>query len=78
VLLRTTRPDDFPEVLEIHKLSGNSCAMLRVREASIVVLSTEFEGRPVRPPVIDARPVTRSERWGARAYGSAMNVGGRS
>jgi Lrp/AsnC family leucine-responsive transcriptional regulator len=83
-LLKTTRSDDFPEVLEIHKLSGSSCAMLRVRVASMrhleglferlgehgemnthVVLSTEFEGRPVQPPVVDARPVTRSDGWGS-------------
>ena len=82
-LLKTTKSDDFPEVLEIHKLSGNSCTMLRVRVASMrhleglferlgehgeinthVVLSTEFEGRPVRPPAADARPVTRSKGWG--------------
>ena len=81
-LLKTTRSEDFPEVLEIHKLSGNSCSMLRVRVASMrhleglferlgehgemnthVVLSTEFEGRPVQPPVPDARPVTRSQGW---------------
>jgi Lrp/AsnC family leucine-responsive transcriptional regulator len=30
-----------------------------------VVLSTEFEGRPVQPPVVDARPVTRSAGWGS-------------
>jgi Lrp/AsnC family leucine-responsive transcriptional regulator len=84
-LLKTTRAEDFPEVLEIHKLSGNSCTMLRVRVASMlhleglferlgehgeinthVVLSTEFEGRPVQPPVTDARPVTRSKGWGQR------------
>jgi Lrp/AsnC family leucine-responsive transcriptional regulator len=81
-LLKTTRSEDFPEVLEIHKLSGNSCTMLRVRVASMrhleglferlgehgeinthVVLSTEFEGRPVQPPATDARPVTRSKGW---------------
>jgi Lrp/AsnC family leucine-responsive transcriptional regulator len=81
-LLKTTKSDDFPEVLEIHKLSGNSCTMLRVRVASMrhleglferlgehgeinthVVLSTEFEGRPVQQPTVDARPVTRSKGW---------------
>src|SRR5215207_54482 len=81
-LLKTTRSEDFPEVVEIHKLSGNSCSMLRVRVASMqhleglferlgehgemnthVVLSTEFEGRPVQPPLPDARPVTRSKGW---------------
>lgn len=81
-LLKTTKSEDFPEVLEIHKLSGNSCTMLRVRVVSMphleglferlgehgeinthVVLSTEFEGRPVQPPAVDARPVTRSKGW---------------
>jgi Lrp/AsnC family leucine-responsive transcriptional regulator len=82
-LLKTTQSDDFPEVLEMHKLSGNSCAMLRVRVASMrhleglfeglgdggmnthVVLSTEFEGRPVQPLVVDARLVSRSAGWGS-------------
>lgn len=81
-LLKTTRSEDFPEVLEIHKLSGNSCSMLKVRVTSMshleglferlgehgemnthVVLSTEFEGRPVQPPPHDPRPVTRSSGW---------------
>jgi Lrp/AsnC family leucine-responsive transcriptional regulator len=30
-----------------------------------VVLSTEFEGRPVQPPAQDPRPVTRSAGWGS-------------
>lgn len=83
-LLKTTRAEDFPEVLEIHKLSGNSCSMLRVRVTSMrhleglferlgehgemnthVVLSTEFEGRPVQPPAAETRPVTRSAGWGS-------------
>jgi Lrp/AsnC family leucine-responsive transcriptional regulator len=83
-LLKTTRAEDFPEVLEIHKLSGNSCSMLRVRVTSMrhleglferlgehgemnthVVLSTEFEGRPVQPPAQETRPVTRSAGWGS-------------
>ncbi|ADB35991.1 transcriptional regulator, AsnC family [Kribbella flavida DSM 17836] len=81
-LLKTTRAEDFPEVLEIHKLSGNVCSMLRVRVTSMrhleglferlgehgemnthVVLSTEFEGRPVQPPAGEVRPVTRSAGW---------------
>ncbi|MGC4936925.1 Lrp/AsnC family transcriptional regulator [Kribbella sp. DT2] len=81
-LLKTTRSEDFPEVLEIHKLSGSSCTMLRVRVTSMqhleglferlgehgelnthVVLSTEFEGRPVQPPATETRPVTRSAGW---------------
>jgi Lrp/AsnC family leucine-responsive transcriptional regulator len=39
-LLKTTAADDFPEVVEVHKLTGNSCSMLRVRAASM----QHFEG----------------------------------
>lgn len=81
-LLKTTTADDLPEVVEVHKLSGNSCTMLKVRVASMlhlegllerlgqhgemnshVVLSTQYEGRPVQPPRPDERPVTMSEGW---------------
>jgi Lrp/AsnC family leucine-responsive transcriptional regulator len=81
-LLRTTTADDFPEVVEVHKLSGNSCTMLKVRVASMphlegllerlgkhgemnshVVLSTQYEGRPVEAPPADARPTTPSSGW---------------
>lgn len=34
-LLKTTTAEDFPEVTEVHKLSGDSCSMLRVRVASM-------------------------------------------
>jgi len=81
-LLRTSTADDLPEVVEIHKLSGNACSMLKVRVASMqhleglferigehgelnthVVLSTQYEGRPVAPPVDQSRPVTPSPGW---------------
>jgi Lrp/AsnC family leucine-responsive transcriptional regulator len=81
-LLKTTASGDFPEVVEIHKLSGNSCSMLKVRVASMphleellerlgehgelnshVVLSTQYEGRPVQPPPSDARQATQSAGW---------------
>ncbi len=81
-LLKTTTADDLPEVVEIHKLGGSSCSMLKVRVApmkhlegllerlgqhgemnSHIVLSTQFEGRPVLPPDADARPVTESAGW---------------
>jgi Lrp/AsnC family leucine-responsive transcriptional regulator len=39
-LLKTTAADDFPEVVEVHKLTGSSCSMLRVRVASM----QHFEG----------------------------------
>jgi Lrp/AsnC family leucine-responsive transcriptional regulator len=39
-LLKTTQAEDFPEIVEIHRLSGTSCTMLKVRAASIA----HFEG----------------------------------
>jgi Lrp/AsnC family leucine-responsive transcriptional regulator len=81
-LLKTSTADDLPEVVEIHKLSGNSCSMLKLRVASMhhlegllerlgehgemnshVVLSTQYEGRPVQPPTPENRPVTPSAGW---------------
>src|SRR3954452_24023546 len=34
-LLKTSSAEDFPEVVEVHKLSGASCSMLRLRTASM-------------------------------------------
>jgi Lrp/AsnC family leucine-responsive transcriptional regulator len=81
-LLKTTAADDFPEVLEVHKLSGNSCSMLKVRVASMlhlegllerlgdhgemnshIVLSTQYEGRPVQPPPAEGRRATQHPGW---------------
>ena len=81
-LLKTTTAGDLPEIVEIHKLSGNFCTMLKVRVASMshlegllerlgqhgemnshVVLSTQYEGRPVQPPAPDERPITPSVGW---------------
>ncbi|GLY84857.1 Lrp/AsnC family transcriptional regulator [Actinoallomurus iriomotensis] len=81
-LLKTTTAEEFPEVTEIHKLSGTACSMLRVRVASMqhlegllerlgshgemnshIVLSTQYEGRPVEPPPAQARPVTGPSGW---------------
>ncbi|SDY68505.1 Lrp/AsnC family transcriptional regulator, leucine-responsive regulatory protein [Saccharopolyspora shandongensis] len=81
-LLKTTTAADLPEVAEVHKLSGSSCSMLKVRVASMrhleglferlgehgemhsyVVLSTQYEGRPVEPSPTDARPVTDPAGW---------------
>src|SRR5262245_41806206 len=39
-LLKTSTAEDFPEVVEIHKLSGDHCSMLKVRTASL----EHFEG----------------------------------
>lgn len=71
-LLKTSTAEDYPEVVEIHKLSGDHCSMLKVRAESLehvegflerinqhgemrssVVLSTQYEGRPVSRPVGD-------------------------
>ncbi|TVT53810.1 Lrp/AsnC family transcriptional regulator [Amycolatopsis rhizosphaerae] len=81
-LLKTTTAAEFPEVVEVHKLSGNWCSMLKVRVASMphlegllerlgqhgemnshVVLSTQYDGRPVEPPPAEARPVSEPEGW---------------
>jgi Lrp/AsnC family transcriptional regulator, leucine-responsive regulatory protein len=81
-LLRTSTAEDYPEVVEVHKLSGNFCTMLKVRVASMahlegllerigkhgemnshVVLSTQYEGRPVEPPPALPRPTTPSAGW---------------
>ncbi len=37
-LLRTTTSADFPEITEIHKLSGERCSMLKIRAASLDAL----------------------------------------
>lgn len=84
-LLKTSAAEDFPEVTEVHKLSGNWCSMLRVRAASMrhlegllerlgehgemnshIVLSTQYEGRPVEPPPAENRPVSESAGWPRR------------
>jgi Lrp/AsnC family leucine-responsive transcriptional regulator len=81
-LLKTTTADDFPEIVEIHKLSGTSCSMLRLRLTSMahledllerlgqhgelnshVVLSTQYEGRPVTAPPGEPRPPVRHSGW---------------
>jgi Lrp/AsnC family transcriptional regulator, leucine-responsive regulatory protein len=81
-LLKTSTAADYPEIVEIHKLSGDHCAMVKVRAATLehleglfervgkhgelrssVVLSTQFEGRPVEPPVEDYLTATHAEGW---------------
>ncbi|MEV6104175.1 Lrp/AsnC family transcriptional regulator [Streptomyces sp. NPDC051940] len=34
-LLKTSAADDYPEVVEVHKLTGEHCTMLKVRAASL-------------------------------------------
>ena len=41
-LLQTSSADDLPEVVEIHKLSGQWCSMLKVRVASMEHLEGLF------------------------------------
>lgn len=81
-LLQTSKAEDYPEVVEVHKLSGDRCTMLKVRVTSLahldgfferigkhgeqrnaVVLSTQYEGRPVGPPTEDFLRATDSEGW---------------
>ena len=71
-LLRTTTPDDYPELVEVHKLTGEYCSLLKTATASLrhleelterlgrhgdirthIVMSTQYEGRPVGP--VEAR-----------------------
>jgi len=42
-LLKTSRPEDYPEVTEVHKLSGDYCSMLKVRAASMRQLEAIIE-----------------------------------
>lgn len=42
-LLKTSRASDFPEVVEIHKLSGAHCSMLKVRASSVAHLEGLIE-----------------------------------
>jgi Lrp/AsnC family leucine-responsive transcriptional regulator len=81
-LLKTSASEDYPEIVEIHKLSGDHCTMVKVRAASLahleglferlgqhgelrssVVLSTQYEGRPVEPPVADYLAASQPEGW---------------
>ncbi|MEC3979173.1 Lrp/AsnC family transcriptional regulator [Amycolatopsis sp. H20-H5] len=81
-LLKTSKSEDYPEVVELHKLSGDHCAMVKVRVASLehfeglcerlgrhgelrssIVLSTQYEGRPVEPPAADFLRATSDNGW---------------
>jgi Lrp/AsnC family leucine-responsive transcriptional regulator len=81
-LLKTSTAGDYPEVVEVHKLSGDHCSMLKIRAATLdhlegvfervgqhgelrssVVLSTQFDGRPVDAPNEDYLAATRSDGW---------------
>ena len=81
-LLKTSQASDYPEIVEIHKLTGDYCSMLKVRAASMehfegllervgqhgemrtsVVLSTQYQDRPVEPPSDDYLRATHSTGW---------------
>jgi Lrp/AsnC family transcriptional regulator, leucine-responsive regulatory protein len=87
-LLKTSQSSDYPEIVEIHKLTGDHCSMLKVRAASMahfegllerlgqhgemrtsVVLSTQYEGRPVQPQPDEFLRATRSAGWSDPAGG---------
>jgi len=80
-LLKNSAAGDYPELVEVHKVSGEHCTMLKVRASSLahleglverlgrhgemrthIVLSTQYEGRPVEPPRFE-RTVTASPGW---------------
>ncbi|MDQ3577505.1 MAG: Lrp/AsnC family transcriptional regulator [Actinomycetota bacterium] len=42
-LLKTTRAQDYPELVEIHKLSGEHCTLLKVRASSLAHLEGLIE-----------------------------------
>jgi Lrp/AsnC family transcriptional regulator, leucine-responsive regulatory protein len=42
-LLKTSAAEKFPEIVEIHRLSGDSCTMVKVRAASMAHLSSFLE-----------------------------------
>ncbi len=42
-LLKNTSAEDFPEVVEVHKLSGSFCTMLKLRTASMAHLEGLLE-----------------------------------
>jgi Lrp/AsnC family leucine-responsive transcriptional regulator len=81
-LLKTSSAEEYPEVVEIHKLSGDHCSMLKIRAASLehfegllerlgkhgemrstVVLSTQYDGRPVEPPQEEFLRATQHSGW---------------
>jgi Lrp/AsnC family leucine-responsive transcriptional regulator len=72
-LLKTSMASDYPEVVEVHKLSGDHCSMLKVRAASMEHFEGLLErlgkhgemrkGRPVEPPAEDFLRATHSQGW---------------
>jgi Lrp/AsnC family leucine-responsive transcriptional regulator len=42
-LLKTTSADDYPEIVEIHKLSGEHCSIVKIRAMSLAHLEGIIE-----------------------------------
>ncbi|MGZ3636739.1 MAG: Lrp/AsnC family transcriptional regulator [Ktedonobacterales bacterium] len=62
-LLKTSSADEFPEVLEMHKLSGSHCSLLKVAVSSMQHLEA-FNERlgahgPLISTIVTSSPVTR-------------------
>jgi Lrp/AsnC family leucine-responsive transcriptional regulator len=51
-LLKTSRAEDFPEVLEMHKLSGSHCSLLKVAVSSMQHLEAFNERLGKHGPLI--------------------------
>lgn len=51
-LLKTTTSDDYPEVMELHRLSGSHCTMLKVAVASMQHLQSLTERLSAHGPVM--------------------------
>jgi len=68
-LLRTTTSDDYPELVEVHKLSGEYCTMLKARASSLAHLEGlierlgihgELRTHIVMSTQFDGRPIQES------------------
>ena len=59
-LLRTSTAEDYPEVIEVHKLSGNFCTMLKIRVASMAHLEGAFNALPRQSAFASIGPTTHS------------------
>ncbi|MGZ6391278.1 MAG: Lrp/AsnC ligand binding domain-containing protein, partial [Ktedonobacterales bacterium] len=62
-LLKTSSADEFPEVLEMHKLSGSHCSLLKVAVSSMQHLEAFHERLGAHGPLIStivtSSPLTR-------------------
>lgn len=62
-LLKTSKADEFPEVLEMHKLSGSHCSLLKIAVSSMQHLEA-FNERlgahgPLTSTIVTSSPLTR-------------------